>query len=172
MFYVSVFLSALRWLCFGYVFLLLLFCFCFVSCFAFRLWKHYFSAILMLFELCWLDGSHFFALWFCSCFIFYSVVCFQSKHEIILLYVCVVCLLFRNKAKWFSLLASCCPVLFCCFVSNFHTSQKRQKWTQQKPQQECRKKGTKFSQLAQLCSRIVFLILGGGLKMLFLQKTL
>ena len=115
--------------------------------FAFRLSEKYcFPCHSSVFELYWLNGCllfmlHVLVLAFCSC-----VACFHSKNEVVLLYVCVVCL-FCNKTKWFSCLHRVVLFLFCCFVLKFFIHQNRQKSGHSKNPQKSKlqRKGTLLS---------------------------
>ena len=160
--------SVLCWLWFWYVFLLL-FCVCFVYCFFADYESIDFPAILVFFESCWLECSLFYALVFCCCFFLYFCFCFHSKQRSCIA-SCLCCLLsfLCNKTKWFLVCISLSCLnfllaLFSIFVYRSHTPRRKGKNRHSK-KENMQKKGTSFFQLAQLCSQIVFLILGVALK--------
>ena len=81
---------------------------------------------------------------------------------------------FVNKTKWSSCLHLVVLFLFlCCFVLNFcfcHSFQKKTGHGKKRTYSKNAEKRTK-NQLAQLCSQIVFLLLGDELKKSCLMKT-
>ena len=106
---------------------------------------------------------------------------FHFRHLIVLFCVCVVWFFsFKNRTKWF-----CClhlvvffPFLLFCFefcLFSFLSKKDPQKTDTAKTQKaKMQKKRTnQKNQLAQLCSQIVFLFLGVGLKMqIFAENTI
>ena len=85
------------------------------------------------------------------------------NNEVALFCVCVVCFLSCNKTIWYSGLHL--VVLFFLFyvVLLFHSFQEERPKTGHSKNKKSRKKDQN-NQLAQLCSQIVFLIVGGGLQ--------
>ena len=165
-------------------FILLLSCFCCVCCFAFTDYENtVFPPILVY-------SSHVaykvvvYLVCFRFWFLFFLVLfCFHCRHMIciVLWLCCLVFLFFKTGLSgfvvcilWYYFL---CVVLFWILLFCFFIPLKKrspQNRTQQKPKnQKCRKKDKQKNQLAQLCSQIVFLILGRwATKMLcFAKKT-
>ena len=105
------------------------------------------------------------------CFLVLLVSIF--KNSFVLFCFCVVVFVTRLSGILVCILWSSSFLCFCCFVLNlffFHSSRKKtpQKTGHNKnpKKQKCRnkKKRTKKTQLAQLCSQIVFFIFWGGFK--------
>ena len=150
-------------------FVLFLSCFCFVSCFAFTdNEKHCFpcnSSILS--HVGYKVVLYYSVTCFCSC-LFFLCCLFPFRHLIcIMLCLCCLVFFFKNRAKWF-----CClhlvvifpfwlfRVEFCLsFVFSVLSKEdpKKPETAKTPKKQKCRKNGQK-KQLAQLCSRTVFLI--------------
>ena len=170
MFHVSAFLFWC-WLCFWYLYFVLVL-FCFVYCFAFTHYEKHCFPCNSIVSLVMLVTRQFFSVsCFGSCLFFSCGVCFQFKHSMCII-VCLCCLVFllKNRTKWF-----CClhlvvflffVVLFWILSFLFIPLKKRppQKRTQQRPKKAKMPKKTKKenNQLAQLCPQIVFLFWGVG----------
>ena len=126
-------------------------------------------------KLSWLKCSLFFMFnVFVLAFRIYCVICLQSK-QLSCIVLCLCCLFssFVNKTKWFSslhLVVLFLFWLFCvhdfafyCFLFLSRNRPPKQD-TAKKTNQNAEKKDKQKNQLAQLCSQIVFLILGAGYK--------
>ena len=127
--------------------------------------KHCFLAILVFLWVMLVQGG----LNLMVYVFFFFLVLFVSSlnNEVVLLYVCVVCFFVTRLGGFLVCILWSCFFL-CCFVVKFSFLSKRQKKRHCKIK-TCRKKGQLFLHLAQLCSQIVLLIWGVGLKIL---KTL
>ena len=168
--------------------ILLLSCFCFVSCFVCTDYKeHCFPCNSSVFShVGYKVVLYCFNFMFLFLFVSFFCVLFVSILDIwfVLCCVCVVwSSLFKNRTKWFCCLHLVVIFPFCCFVLKFvifvffHSSQKRppkKPDTAKTPKSKnAEKNGQKKSQLAQLCSQIVFFnFLGWASKCHFWLQTL
>ena len=157
-----------------FYFVLVSFLFCFLFAFT-NYERHCFPAILVFlshvgYKVVIFFSVHVLVIVFSSC-----VVCFYFRHLICII-LCLCCLVFsfKNRTKrfcclhlvvFFPFLLFCFELhLFLFFIPLNKKDPPKTGHSRNPKKQKCRKNGQLKNLLAQLCSQIVFLILGGGLK--------